>query len=90
MQVGRDVRWSGGGQGPARGSVAPWRRAWDNGADPWRTAKGAIVSRCRSTGATHRYKYLYLFVLVEVEHLLLVRQQWFCLDLLWLPGNLLW
>ena len=61
--------------------------AWDNGADPWRTAKGAIVSRCRGTRATHRYKYLYLFVLVEVEHLLLVRQRWFHLDLRWF---LLW
>ena len=52
------------------------------GADPWRAAKGAIVSRCRSARAAHRYKYLYFFALVEVKHLLLVRQRWCYLDLL--------
>ena len=52
---------------------------------PGQRLRGQLcVSRCRSTRAAHRYKYLYLFVLVEVEHLLLVRQRWFYLDLLWL------
>ena len=76
--------WSGPGERGRRererGAV---RRACGTivAADPWPTAKGGaiVVPRCRR--AAHRYNYLHLLVLVEVEHLLLIRQSWFCLDL---------
>ena len=89
MQAGRDVPLSVSGQGPARGSMVSVAVLETMVRIPGERLRGNWVEMLQHE-ATHRYKYLHAFLLVEVEYLQLVRQNGFCFDLFNLLYSLLW